>query len=77
MYPDGTSESYGHSRSHEKPRQPTIGRKVRYLRFHPEPLNNAQLSDSSQIVASCVDGRIRVVDSDEFKVTRSLYAIDE
>ncbi|MEO1972646.1 MAG: WD40 repeat domain-containing protein [Pirellulaceae bacterium] len=56
--------------------QPTIGRMVRYVRLDAEPLNIAWLSDGSGIVASCVDGRIRVIDPDEVKVTLDLPAID-
>ena len=56
--------------------QPTIGRMVRYVRLDAEPLDIAWLSDGSRIVASCVDGRIRVVDPDEVKVTQTLHAMD-
>lgn len=56
--------------------QPTIGRMVRYVRLESEPLNIAWTSDGSRIVASCVDGRVRVVDSDEVKVTQTIQAID-
>ena len=56
--------------------QPTIGRMVRYVRLDAEPLDIAWLRDGSRIVASCVDGRIRVVDPDEVKVTQTLHAID-
>lgn len=56
--------------------QPTIGRMVRYVRLEAEPLHIAWLPDGSTIVASCVDGRIRVVDPDEVKVTQILDAID-
>ncbi len=56
--------------------QPTIGRMVRYVRLEAEPLNIASLNDSSRITASCVDGRIRVVDADQVKVTQTLAAIE-
>ena len=56
--------------------QPTIGRMVRYVRLAAEPLNIAWLRDGSRIVASCVDGQIRVVDPDEVKVTQTLHSID-
>lgn len=56
--------------------QPTIGRMVRYVRLDAEPLDIAWLRDGSRIVASCVDGRIRVVDPDEVKVNQTLHAID-
>lgn len=55
--------------------QPTIGRMVRYIRLDVEPLDIAWLGDGSQIVASCVDGHIRVIDADEVKVIQSLPAI--
>lgn len=55
--------------------QPTIGRMVRYVRLDAEPLNIAWLNDGSRIVASCVDGRVRVIDADEVKVTQTLPAI--
>lgn len=56
--------------------QPTIGRMMRYVRLESEPLDIAWLSDGSRIVASCVDGRVRVVDPDEVKVTQTLHAIN-
>jgi len=56
--------------------QPTIGRMVRYVRLDAEPLNIAWLSDGSRIVASCVDGRVRVIDADEVKVVQTLTAIE-
>ena len=56
--------------------QPTIGRMVRYVRLESEPLNIAWTSDGSRIVASCVDGRVRVVEPDEVKVTQTIQVID-
>ena len=56
--------------------QPTIGRMVRFVRLDAEPINIAWLSDGSRIVASCVDGRIRVVDADAVQVTQSVSAIE-
>ena len=55
--------------------QPTIGRMVRYVRLDAEPLNIAWLSDGSRLVASCVDGHIRIVDANEVKVVQNLPAI--
>lgn len=55
--------------------QPTIGRMVRYVRLDAEPLNIAWLRDGSRIVASCVDGRVRVIDADEVKVIQTLPAL--
>lgn len=55
--------------------QPTIGRMVRYIRLDVEPLNIAWLANRSQIVASCVDGSIRVIDADEVKIIKSMPAI--
>ena len=56
--------------------QPTIGRMVRYIRLDVEPLDIAWLSNGTQVVAACVDGRIRVIDADEVKVTQTLPAIN-
>ncbi|WP_153556751.1 WD40 repeat domain-containing protein [Roseimaritima sediminicola] len=56
--------------------QPTIGRMVRYVRLDAMPMDIAWRSDGSQIVAACADGRIRVVDPEEVKVTETLDAID-
>jgi len=56
--------------------QPTIGRMVRYVRLDAEPLDIAWLRDGSSIVASCSDGKIRVVDPDEVTVTRVLAGVD-
>jgi WD40 repeat protein len=56
--------------------QPTIGRMVRYIRLDAEPLEIAWLNDGTQLVAACVDGRIRVINADEVKVIRTLPAIE-
>jgi WD40 repeat protein len=55
--------------------QPTIGRMVRYVRLEAEPLDIAWLGDGSRIVASCIDGLVRVVDPEEVTVTRTVAAI--
>lgn len=55
--------------------QPTIGRMVRYVRLDSEPLDIAWLNDGSRLVASCVDGRVYVIDPEEVKVTRVHSAI--
>jgi WD40 repeat protein len=55
--------------------QPTIGRMVRYVRLDAEPLNIAWLKDGSRIAAACVDGRLRLIDADQAKVTDDLPAI--
>ena len=47
--------------------QPTIVRMMRYVRLDSEPLDIAWISES-QIVASCVDGPARVVDTDNVVV---------
>ena len=57
--------------------QPTIGRMVRYVRLESEPLNIAWTSDGSRIRGRrvwMVD--VRVIDSDEVKVTQTIQAID-
>ena len=56
--------------------QPTIGRMVRYIRLESEPLNIAWTLDGEQILASCVDGHLRVIDPVEVTVTQDLPAID-
>lgn len=54
--------------------QPTIGRMMRYVRLDSEPLDIAWMS-KSKIVASCVDGQARVVDTDNVQVLRTIPAI--
>lgn len=54
--------------------QPTIGRMLRYARLEAEPLNIAWI-DGSRIAASCVDGRVRIVNADEVTVLEDLPAI--
>ena len=56
--------------------QPTIGRMVRFVRLDSEPLDVAWLNEGARIAAACVDGRVRVVDADAVRVTRSFAAID-
>ena len=56
--------------------QPTIGRMVRYIRLDSEPLNIAWTSDGDRILATCVDGRLRVINPIEVTVTNDLPAID-
>ena len=54
--------------------QPTIGRIMRYIRLESEPLDIAWVSES-QMVASCVDGQARVVDTVNVKVLQSIPVI--
>lgn len=54
--------------------QPTIGRMMRYVRLESEPLDIAWISES-QIVASCVDGQARVVDTDHVKILQTIPGI--
>lgn len=54
--------------------QPTIGRMMRYVRLQSEPLDIAWINES-QIVASCVDGQSRVVDTEKVKVLQSIPVI--
>ena len=54
--------------------QPTIGRMMRYVRLQSEPLDIAWINES-QMVASCVDGQARVVDTDNVKVLQSIPVI--
>ncbi|MDE0864808.1 MAG: WD40 repeat domain-containing protein [Rubripirellula sp.] len=54
--------------------QPTIGRMMRYVRFESEPLDIAWISET-RIVASCVDGQARVVDTENVKVLQTIPVI--
>ena len=55
--------------------QPTIGRMVRYIRLKSEPLAIAWDRKGSHIVASCLDGRVRIVNADTLDVVQTLPAI--
>ena len=55
--------------------QPTIGRMVRYIRLDSEPLNIAWTNDGNRVLATCVDGRVRIIDPVEVTVTQDLPAI--
>lgn len=55
--------------------QPTIGRMVRYIRLDAEPLSIAWLNEDT-LVAGCVDGRLRIIDANNVKVTGSHHATD-
>ncbi len=54
--------------------QPTIGRMVRYVRLPSEALSIAWL-DKETIVASCRDGKLRVVNTFTVKIERVLPAV--
>ena len=54
--------------------QPTIGRMVRFARLKTRPLAVGWLPGGSRIVAACTDGKLRLVDPLEVKVTRTLPA---
>ena len=56
--------------------QPTIGRMVRFVRLESEPLDIAWVSET-RIVASCADGKARLVDTENVKVIRAFPAIHE
>ena len=56
--------------------QPTIGRMVRYIRLDSEPLNIAWTNDGDRVLATCVDGRGRIIDPVEVTVTQDLPAIN-
>lgn len=55
--------------------QPTIGRMVRYVRLDSMPLCIAWV-DEDRIAAACVDGRVRIVDSNEVRVLQELDGIN-
>jgi WD40 repeat protein len=54
--------------------QPTIGRMMRYVRLESEPLDIAWIN-GARIVASCVDGQARVVDTENVKVIQTIPVI--
>ncbi|MEM7473401.1 MAG: WD40 repeat domain-containing protein [Planctomycetota bacterium] len=56
--------------------QPTIGRMMRYIRLDSKPLDIAWI-DEARIVASCVDGGLRVIDSDNVSVLQTIPALQE
>ncbi len=56
--------------------QPTIGRLVRFVRLPVEPLDIAWTRDGGRLLASCVDGHLRVIDPEAVKVVADLPAID-
>lgn len=54
--------------------QPTIGRMMRYVRLESEPLDIAWINES-RVVASCIDGKARVVDTENVKVIQTIQVI--
>lgn len=56
--------------------QPTIGRLVRFARLPQEPLDIAWTPDGRRLLASCIDGHLRVIDPDTVEIVRDLPAID-
>ena len=54
--------------------QATIGRMVRVARLKTRPLAVGWLPGGSRIVAACTDGKLRLVDPLEVKVTKTLPA---
>jgi WD40 repeat protein len=51
--------------------QPTIGRMMRYIRLESEPLDLCWINDT-RLVASCADGQLRVIDSENVKVRQTI-----
>lgn len=54
--------------------QPTIGRMMRYVRLKSEPLDIAWINDS-RLAASCADGQVRIVDTDNVQILETLPGI--
>ncbi|MEC9094654.1 MAG: WD40 repeat domain-containing protein [Planctomycetota bacterium] len=54
--------------------QPTIGRLMRYIRLGSEPLAIAWVNES-QVIASCVDGQARLIDSDNVKILQTIPGV--
>ena len=56
--------------------QPTIGRMVRFVRLESEALSLVWLNDGERVLASCIDGRLRIVDAKNVKVIGTYPAIE-
>src|SRR5262245_52524163 len=56
--------------------QPTIGRLVRFVRLKSVPLAVAWSADGEKVLASCKDGRVRVIDPDTVEVLEERKGID-
>lgn len=56
--------------------QPTIGRMVKFARLNVVPLNVVWLNDGSKVVASCIDGSVRMIDPDSVEITDEILGID-
>lgn len=56
--------------------QPTIGRMVKFARLKVAPLDVVWMNDGSKVVASCADGRIRIIDPDLVEVTDEIPALN-
>ena len=56
--------------------QPTIGRMVKFARLNVVPLNVVWLNDGSKVVASCIDGSVRMIDPDSVEITDEFVGID-
>lgn len=56
--------------------QPTIGRMVKFARLNVIPLNVIWLNDGSKVVASCIDGSVRMIDPDSVEITDEILGID-
>jgi len=56
--------------------QPTIGRMVKFARLKVAPLDVVWLEDGSKVVASCADGRIRIIDPDLVEITNEIPALN-
>lgn len=55
--------------------QPTRGRLMRFARLPSPPLAIAWTSDGGRLLASCVDGRVRVLDPDTLVISADLPAL--
>ena len=55
--------------------QPTIGRMMRYIRLEAEPLDVCWISETT-IAASCDDGQVRIVDTDNLRVLKTKLVLD-
>jgi WD40 repeat protein len=56
--------------------QPTIGRFMRYATLPAEPLSLVWTHEGSSLVASCIDGKLRVIDPEDVRVTKTISVGD-
>lgn len=56
--------------------QPSIGRLVRFARLPVEPLAITWTMDGERLVASCIDGHVRIINPNTVEIEETNHAID-